>query len=390
MKKSRLAAIGIGAAAIIGSALVLSQAGQDTQRNGLTPSSEVFEKPVETSENDALTIVSFNVRDMAGRQRTLEDFQEIARIVEGADILVLQELGAKAFKKSGDNEDLMARLTAATEVLKSYLGSEWSFVFAESATPETLGSAAEIPCIGFRTSRGAINLSAIWTGYYDLGQARDMGTFNVTCRNGGSSETFTIGTVHTKPTCPERGYELLRIADYIEEHEDENYILLGDFNWGYYSTCSNKYDGENRLTQLHDDGSVFQVFHTISYTGKGKDDNFRTNLDKRSTAQMYDQFFVCKNYADQMAKGGAFGEDCGFVSFSNNNYFESRMDDIVREQINGVKAYMRTKGFKSNDPETKEAITIAKEEILASYLTVDKASHKMSDHKPIWLRINLF
>ena len=66
------------------------------------------------------------------------------------------------------------------------------------------------------------------------------------------------------------------------------------------------------------------------------------------------------------------------------------MDDITRDQINGVKAYMRTKGFKSSDPETKAAIDETEEEIQSSYLTVDKATHKMSDHKPIWLRINIF
>ncbi len=390
MKKTSIVAIGIGAAVVIGSAFVLSQGGQDIDLNGLTPKDSSFQEPVEVSQNEALTIISFNIRDMAGRQRTLEDFQEMARLMEGADVLVLQEMGAKAFKKSGDNEDLMARLVASTEVLKSYLGSEWEFVFADGATPETFGGAAEIPCIGYRTTRDAVTLNATWSGYYDLGEARDMGTFEVTCSKGASSETFTIGTVHTKPTCPQRGEELQKVADYIEAHEEDKYILLGDFNWGYYSTCSNKYDGEERLTELHDDGSVFQVFNTISFTGKGKDDNFRTNLDLRSTGQMYDQFFVCKNYADQIADGGSLGKDCGFVSFSKNDYFEDRMDDIVREQINGVKAYMRTKGFKSNDPETKAAVAAAEGEIQTSHITVDKASHKMSDHKPIWLRINLF
>lgn len=390
MKTTTIAAIGIGAAAAIGTAIVLSQGGQDIDLNGLTPNDASFQEPIELSQNEALTIVSFNVRDMAGRQRTLEDFQEMARLMEGADILVLQEMGAKAFKKSGNNDDLMARLVASTEVLKSYLGPEWEFVFADNATPETYGGAAEIPCIGFRTTRDAVTINATWSGYYDLGEARDMGTFNVTCSKGASKETFTIGSVHTKPSCPGRGEEMLRIANYIEEHEDDNYILLGDFNWGYYSTCSNKYDGEEKLTELHDDGSVFQVFHTISFTGKGKDDNFRTNLDKRSTAQMYDQFFVCKNYADQLADGGSLGKDCGFVSFSTNDYFEDRMDDVVREQVNGVKAYMRTQGFKSKDDETKAAVAATEEEILSSHLTVDKASHKMSDHKPIWIRINMF
>ncbi len=388
MKKTLIAAAGIAAAAI-GTAIVLSQGGGDIELNGLTPGDASFQQPVKVSQDEALTIVSFNIRDMAGRQRTLEDFQELARLVEGADILVLQEMGAKAFKKSGDNDDLMERLVASTEVLKSYLGPEWKFIFADNATPESFGGSAEIPCIGYRSSRDLLTLNANWSGYYDLGDARDMGIFTITCRKGEAQEIFNLGTVHTAPKCSSRASELLKVADYIEGHEDDNYILLGDFNWGTYSTCDELYSGEDRLTELHDDGTVFQVFHTISYTGKGKSDDFRTNLNVRSSTQMYDQFFVCKNYADQLAEGGSLGEDCGFVAFSENDYFESRIDDVVREQINGVKAYMRSKGYTSDSAESKAAVKAAEEEIRSSYLTVDKASYKVSDHKPIWLRINI-
>lgn len=389
MKKTLIAATGIAAVAL-GTAIVLSQGGGDIDLNGLTPNDTSFKDPIEVSQSEALTIVSLNIRDMAGRDRTLEDFQELARLMEGADILVLQEMGAKAFKTTSSNDDMMARLVASTEVIKSYLGVEWEFIFADGPTPEALGGAAEIPCMGYRKSHGEVTISADWSGYFDLGTRRDMGTFTVTCSKGASKEVFTIGSVHTKPDCAERTEELLKIADYIEAHEDDNYILLGDFNWGYKSTCSVKFQGEDRLTELHDDGSVFQVFHTISYTREGTEDDFKTNLDLRKTTKMYDQFFVCKNYADQLANGGSLGEDCGFVSFSMNKYFQSRMDDIVREQINGVKAYMRTQGYKSSDPETKAAVAATEAEILTSHITVTKASHKMSDHKPIWMRINLF
>lgn len=389
MKKTLIAAAGVGAIAV-GSVLAFSQGGRDLELNNLTPNDKSLKDPIELSENDELTIVSLNIRDMAGRERTLEDFQELARMMEGADILVLQEMGAKAFKKSGTNDDLMERLVAFTEVLKSYLGAEWNFVFADEATPQALSQASEIPCIGYRSSRGDLTVNANWSGYYDLGIRRDMGLFTVTCSKGASQEVFTIGSVHTKPDCKERGEELLRIADYIEEHEDDNYIIMGDFNWGYKSTCGTKFVGEEKLTELHDDGSVFQLFHSISYTRDGKADDFRTNLDLRKTVKMYDQFFVCKNYADQMAEGGSLGEDCGFVTFSTDKHFQSRMDDIVREQINGVKAYMRTQGYTSKSPETKAAVAATEAEILTSHITVSKASHKMSDHKPIWMKMDLF
>ncbi|GAB5417369.1 MAG: hypothetical protein Crog4KO_29510 [Crocinitomicaceae bacterium] len=382
----------LGAAAVAGGTYyAVSQSSNELDLNGLEPEAKAFEEPIAASTSDELTIVSFNIRDMSGRERTLEDFQELAKMIDGADIVVLQEMGAKAFKKSGENEELTDRLEAATEVLKTYLGDEWQFVFAETATPEEFGGAAEIPCVGFRSTRAEITINASWAGYYDLGEARDMGTFTVTCSKGADTEVFTLGTLHTKPTCPQRGYELLKVADYIDAHEDDNYILMGDFNWGYYSTCTNRYEGEERILAQHEDGKVYQVFNSISYTGKGKSgENFRTNLNVRSTPQMYDQFFLCKNYADVLAEGGSLGEDCGFVSFSNDTYFKSRVDDVVREQLKGVKAYMRAQGFKSKDPETVAALELAEEEIRSSWLTNDEASYKMSDHKPIWMRIDLF
>lgn len=53
-------------------------------------------------------------RDVKGSNRTLEDFQEIARIIGGADIIVFQELGAKGFKKSGKNEPMLQVFNSIT------------------------------------------------------------------------------------------------------------------------------------------------------------------------------------------------------------------------------------------------------------------------------------
>jgi len=392
MKKIIVGALGV-AAVTAGTIIALSQ-GADLDLNGLEPGDKAFHQPVLSAVDNELNIVSFNLRDIRGTERTLEDFQELARLIDGADIIVFQEMGAKGFGTRGDNEGMMDRLRASTAVLTTYLGNEWNFVFADNPTPETLGPAAEIPCIGYRTTRGQLTITASWEGYYDLGSARDMGLFEVVCSNGTAQEEFTIGTVHTKPDCPERGKELLKVANYVDSHENENYILLGDFNWGYYSTksstCINKYEGEERITQQHEEGKVFQVFHSISYTGKGKDDDFRTNLNVRSTGQMYDQFLICKSFADRLSHGGSLGEDCGFVSFSDNKYFEDRIDDIVREQLKGVKAYMRSKGYNSKDTETKTALKEAEAEIRKTWFVEDEASYKMSDHKPIWVQIDIF
>lgn len=389
MRKVLAISLGVVAVATV-TVFAVSQGNAEFSTNGLDPGSTKLQQPVAVSESDEITIVSFNIRDIRGTERTLEDFQEICRLLEGADVIVFQEMGAKGFGSSGNNDEMIERLHGATAVMREYLGEEWVFAFAEGPTPEGLGGAAEMPCIGYRSHRDGLTIKANWVNYYDLGPARDMGLFSVQCKKGNATENFTIGSVHTKPTCPERGEELLKIADYVEAHENENFILLGDFNWGYYSTCSNKYDGEIRISELHEEGRVYQLFHDISYTGKGNEDNFRTNLDVRSTAQMYDQFLICKNYSGKLAEGGVLGEDCGFISFSNGDYFQGRVDDLVKDQLKGVKAYMKSKGFSTSSPETKAALQETEDHIRANWLIQDEASYKMSDHKPIWMRLELF
>ena len=51
---------------------------------------------------------------------------------------------------------------------------------------------------------------------------------------------------------------------------------------------------------------------------------------------------------------------------------------------------MRSQGYKSKDPETKAALEAAEGEIRSSWLVQDEASYKLSDHKPIWMRIQIF
>lgn len=398
MKRS-LAVVLIGAVAAVGVTYALTTSSPALDISGVAFNDQRFTIPVQNSDGAELTIVSFNIRDSWGVNRTLEDFQELARLIDGADIVVFQEMGAKHFKTSGSNEDLMDRLRATATVFTYYLGEEWTFVFADRSSPDVDAvpkvsngqrSAAEIPCVAYRTTRGNLKINIDWTGYYDLGSYRDMGLFRVQCTNGSNKETFTLGSVHLKPECPGRGEEMLKVAEYIETHEAENYIILGDFNWGYYSTCSNKYDGENRISELHDEGTVFQVFHDISYTGKGSSENFRTNLDNRGTAQMYDQFLVCKNYAGKLSDDAKLLEDCGFVSYSTDPYFKSRVDDILNDQLKGVKAFMKTRGYAMSSAETKAALDSTEVEIRSNSLILDEASFKMSDHKPIWMKINLF
>jgi len=217
-KKNKVAliAVFIIAGVVLGSAqMYLSDFPVDSASIGVE-----LEEPTDSLIADGLTIVSFNIRDVKGTKRTLEDFQEIARMIGGADIIVFQELGAKGFKKSGKNRAMLDRFDAMAAAYVAYLGDEWEFVFAPEATPIEMGMGAELPCVAYRKTRGKLSIDIDWKEYYDLGKRRDMGMFNVSCKQGSSEEKFVIGSVHTKPDAPGRIEEINRIADYIDENVD--------------------------------------------------------------------------------------------------------------------------------------------------------------------------
>ncbi len=358
-----------------------------------TPTSTGIVEPTDNLSPQELTIVSFNVRDVKGTKRTLEDFQEIARMIGGADIIVFQELGAKGFKTSGKNKAMLDRFDAMAAAYIAYLGDEWEFVFAPEPTPIKMGMGAELPCVAYRKTRGKLSIDIDWKEYYDLGERRDMGMFNVSCKQGSAEEKFVIGSVHTKPDAPGRIEELNRIADYIDENVDSKFILMGDMNWGYKTSKSkfpDGYNAEERIAQQHTDGKILQVFNSITYTGPGSDDDFRTNLDIRKVGQMYDQFLVCKAYSTKMAHGNKLDEDCGFYAFSKEDYFQDAVDDEVNNLVKGYKVYLKRQGLKMSSAEGKAKIKEMTEYILTNSPPNEGPTHRLSDHKPVWMQLKLF
>lgn len=378
---------------IAGTALGVSQSVSNSRRHIKPPNIQEVVNTTDSLFPEELTIVSFNVRDVKGTSRTLEDFQEIARMIGGADIIVFQELGAKGFKKSGKNESMLERFDAMAAAYVSFLGEEWEFVFAPEATPIEMGMGAEMPCVAYRKTHGKLSIDVDWKEYYDLGARRDMGIFSVSCKRGAVEEKFVIGSVHTKPDAPGRVEELNRIADYIEVNVDSKFIIMGDMNWGYKTSKSkfpDGYNAEERIVQQHDNGEVLLVFNSITYTGAGSDDDFRTNLDIRKVGQMYDQFLVCKAYSSKMAHGNKLGEDCGFYSFSEEEYFQDAVDDEVNNLVKGYKVYLKREGLKMSSTEGKAKIKEMKEYIISKFPPNEGPTHRLSDHKPVWMQLKLF
>lgn len=357
--------------------------------SGLKPDDPAFSKSADLSKPGELTILSFNIRDIRGISRTLDDFKAISDVVDEADIVVFQEWGAKGFKKKSTNEELMQRLQAMTAVCQVYLGANWKFVMADQATPSKLGGEAEIPFVAYKQKVHNMNIDLSWKGYYDLGERRDMGLFDVHCSQGTEKEDFVIGSAHTKPNAPYRGEELLKIANYAETHENDKFILLGDFNWGYKSR-KDQYNGEDYIRKLHEEGKVFQLFYHLSYNGNGDKEDFRTNLQVRSAGHLYDQFLLCNDFAAKLADGGKLTKDCGFITISTEDHFQKVLAREVRAQEKGIEKSLKKQGKDLKDPEVKAFIKELKEEIEAHYTTEDMASHHLSDHKPIWVQLKLF
>jgi hypothetical protein len=358
--------------------------------NGFQPNDPVFYQPINASKAGEITIASFNVRDVQGKTRTLEDFQELARLIKNADIVVFQELGAKGFRKNATNFELLQRIDAMIAAYKVFLGDDWDFVLATYPTPQALGMGAELPFVAYRKKIHDIDIRVTWKGYVDLGDKRDMGTFDVICTKGIQEEKFVIGSAHTTPACPKRGEQLRKIGEYAEANQNEKFVLMGDFNWGYKSSCANGYEGENYIKQLHDDGKVFQPFYHLSYNGSGNNQDFRTNLDLRKSVQMYDQFLVCNAYASKLADGGKLTEDCGFIGFSKGKYFEKLIESEAKTRIKGVKSEMKFNGKSTSNSAGKAHIKQMQASIEKHYTLVDIASWQLSDHKPVWIQFKLF
>ncbi|NQX98996.1 MAG: hypothetical protein HRT73_14130, partial [Flavobacteriales bacterium] len=314
---------------------------------GFKPLDKKFKKPIDKSKTDELTIASFNLRNIKGTKRTLEDIQYLMDLVNEADLIVFQEIGAYGFK-NGDNSDLEQRIEGLKKVFEVFLGGDnWKVISAPKYNPVGKEKDAEIPMLAYKKKAKGFSISASWKEYYEIGDKRDLGVFDVTCKKGSKTESFELSTIHTKPDCPHRGEQLLGISKYIEEHKKEKFIIAGDFNWGYESSCPNGYEGEEAILEQHNNKTACLLFNDISYLGK-KDakDHFRTNLSIRKGAHFYDQFVICNSYSSKLADGGKLLQDCGFVSFSKGSYYNDKIKDEVNLILKGAKKTLKAQNIK--------------------------------------------
>ena len=214
-----------------------------------------------------------------------------------------------------------------------------------------------------------------------------MPVYEFTFAKGADTKTFLMGSVHLTPDDPHRGEQLNKVADWMIANQSANAIVMGDFNWGYKRAPNvENYLGEKRVLALHEAGEIYQLFHPISYLGKGKAENYRTNLGFRKVGQFYDQFLTTPSVATMLADGGKIRKDFGFVSITQTKHYKDNVKFWAKRATKGMEAFIKAAGIA--DTEMLDAREKAK-------VTIEKAAMNfttfiVSDHKPVWMQVNLW
>jgi endonuclease/exonuclease/phosphatase family metal-dependent hydrolase len=341
---------------------------------------------IDESEQGELTIASFNVRNLGDRNRSFSDYLKLVDYVDEADIVVLQEVGLGIFDQDQVPDNELHKYRAIVLQLELAFGDGWEICLPDE--PSGVGNGREANIIAYRTNCNGFACSVTWDQFVDLGDRRDMAVFNVRLRSGNDSQALRLGSVHLKPDDPHRGQEMIRMANWIASNNTD-LVVVGDFNWGYRKTAHiENYLGEQRIMDLHDSGIMFQVFHDLSYLGKARSHQLRTNMGFRSAGYFYDQILLSPDLAGDLADGGDFLDDCGIFAFDlRSGFFRNKSNYLEKERSKGLDKYVDL--LKDQDQEIHETF-LDQTRTKTSYGAKDYATYYVSDHRPVWVQLKVF
>ena len=357
---------------------------QVTQRN-FTSDDRRLDDPIDVSNQDELTITSFNIRNLAARKRCLKDFEEIVDMVDESDVVLIQEAGLGIYNDPPSEEDEI-RLNALVAVLQVNFGNGW--VVTMPPVPSGSGGGIETAILAYRTNCPGFELSGDWDGFVDLGDKRDMAVFKLILTKGTQSKEIYVGSVHLTPADPYRGQEMLKVADWLLSQGNNMAIAMGDFNWGYSRTSGvENYKGENKVIELHQEEDLFQLFYHLSYIGGDSGDKLRTNMGFRSKGFFYDQLLMTPNLAGMLADGGSLQEDCGLLAF---DLYSGAMRDTINywrgKREYGLEKFIRYSEIDVED--YQEAYDKSVKAVVDQ--SADDATFILSDHRPIWMQLKVW
>ncbi|MCK4659904.1 MAG: hypothetical protein KAV82_10325 [Phycisphaerae bacterium] len=354
------------------------------------PNDNRLKGPIDESKQGELTLASFNIRNLAARKRCLKDFEVLADLVDEADVVMIQEAGMGIYDNDPNVSKAEAkRMKAVVALLQINLGDGWTVLLAP--TPSGSGLGAETVILAHRKSGKGYTMSAAWDGYADLGDKRDMGVFKLTLTKDDQTKEMLLGSVHLTPEDPDRGQQMIKVADWLVARKQQLAVVMGDFNWGYKKTAGvQNYLGEEKVKQHHADGDLFQIFHSLSYLGKATEGKLRTNMGFRKGGYFYDQFLTTPPLASKMADSGKLLKDCGMIAFGTKHaHMKKAVKHSEKKRGYGLKQFLKHAGLQpdaeaeGNGPYVKATEDISKQ-------AHGDATLVLSDHRVIWMQLKMW
>jgi endonuclease/exonuclease/phosphatase family metal-dependent hydrolase len=352
------------------------------EQGNVTPNDNVLYHPIARSTGKQLTIVSWNVRNLGAYSRSIKDYISMANLVEGADLIVFQEVGLGLLRTDSLTSVQEYTLTSVKDLWQIHLGDDWVVALADHGSGK--GAGRETSMVAHRKSVNGKSIKATFNGYYELGKSRDMPLWDIEIAGG---ESVLIGSVHLTPDDPARGQEMLNMLNWLKSKKDQYAVVLGDMNYGYQKKSGAvNYIGEKEISALDASGTIYQVFRELSYLGKGSATALRTNLGYRSGAYFYDQFLLTPKLSNKMSYGGVLLKDAGMLAFGvHDKYMKDRIKKESKKRsyaLNKYAAYEEDDGS-LNQANFDKAIDTSQKQ------AGNDATWSLSDHRPIWIKLDL-
>lgn len=360
------------------------------ERGDIEQNDERLAGPIDRSKAGEMTIASMNVRNWGDKRRGFRDFEAVIDIVNEADVVLFQEVALGAYDYDEEiSERESKQLESVVALVQVHLGDDWELVM--SPKPSGLGRGAESSILAHRRTENGLEFSAEWKEWIDLGTRRDMAIFTlrVTPISGGEEAVLLLGSVHLKPDDPIRGEEMIKVTDWMVENESENAIVCGDFNWGYANSGPDGNQGEKRITELHEQERVFQVFKELSYLENDTVGKLRTNMGFRKTPRFYDQILTSPSMAVRMADDGKLLEDCGMVAFGVHSTYMVKVRAALEKQMNyGLERFLdKYKEVYEFGDDLEEMVAEVARSV--ERRADDDSTYYVSDHRAIWAQFQL-
>ncbi len=360
------------------------------ERGNIEQNDSRLAAPIDRSKEGELTIASINVRNWGNKQRGFRDFEAIIDFVDEADVILFQEVALGVYDADqGISDRESKQLRSVVALVRIHLGDEFDLVV--SPKPSGTGRGAESSILAHRKHANGLSLVAEWKEWVDLGTRRDMAVFKLkaTAVAGGTATDLLLGSVHLKYKDPIRGEEMNKVADWMVANHSKNIIVCGDFNWGFAKSGADGNKGEKRITELHESGTVFQIFKELSYLENDTEGKLRTNMGFRKTPRFYDQIFTSPSMATKMADGGKLLEDCGFIAFGVHSPYMVKVRADLEQQMNyGLDKFLdEYKAVYEFGEYLEEMVEEVKEAVKRR--ADDDSTYYVSDHRAVWAQFQL-